>query len=242
MAFTRFRGIMVPAVLSACLLSPLAVAEPSVAQLEKQINARNAALLDMQNRVQQQEAAIRKLEGRIQDLSERLSALEKGTVRPVAPANGNQPAPDTASSAKNGPKPQPDSTQVTEAKKTAGDPKKIYDDSFASVRDNNFRKAEAGFTELIQNYPDSDLVPNSYYWLGQIYYKEKQYQKARENFLNVTKYKSCPKRADSIFKLGSIEELLKNPEKAKKFYQVVVNSYKGSAEAVLAQKALDRLK
>ena len=85
-------------------------------------------------------------------------------------------------------------------------------------------------------------MPNSYYWLGQIYYKQKQYQKSRENFLNVTKYKTCSKRADSIYKLGAIEELLKNPDKAKKFYQVVVNNYKGSTEAVLAQKALDRLK
>ena len=243
MAFTRLRGILVPAVLlSACLLSPLAAAEPTVAQLEKKINARNAALLEMQKRVQQQDATIRKLEGQIQDLSERLSALEKGGVRPQIPANPNPPAPDTASSGNNGPKPQPDVVPAPDAKKPAGDPKKLYDDSFAFVRDNNFRKAEAGFSELIQNYPDSDLVPNSYYWLGQIYYKEKQYQKARENFLNVTKYKSCQKRADSIYKLGAIEELLKNPDKAKKFYQVVVNSYKGSAEAVLAQKALDRLK
>ena len=83
MAFTRLRGILVPAVLlSACLLSPLAAAEPTVAQLEKQINARNAALLEMQNRVQQQDATIRKLEGQIQDLSERLSAfLPEITVR-----------------------------------------------------------------------------------------------------------------------------------------------------------------
>ena len=100
MAFTRLRGILVPAVLlSACLLSPLAAAEPTVAQLEKQINARNAALLEMQNRVQQQDATIRKLEGQIQDLSERLSALEKGGVRPQIPANPNPPAPDTAVSA-----------------------------------------------------------------------------------------------------------------------------------------------
>lgn len=238
MAFLKLKGALGTAIaLSAVLLSPLAVAEPTMAQLEKQLNDRNAALLKMQNRVQQQDAAIRDLQGRVQDLSDRLSALEKGVAKPQAPA-ASQTADQTA---KREPVTAP-AEPAPEPKKASGDPKKLYEDSFAQVRDNDLQKAEAGFLELIKSYPDSDLVPNSYYWLGQIYYKEKQYQKSRENFLNVTKYKTCSKRADSIYKLGAIEELLKNPDKAKKFYQVVVNNYKGSTEAVLAQKALDRLK
>ena len=233
MAFLKLKGALGTAIaLSAVLLSPLAVAEPTMAQLEKQLNDRNAALLKMQNRVQQQDAAIRDLQGRVQDLSDRLSALEKGGAKPQAPA--------VSQTADQSSKREP--VTAPEPKKTSGDPKKLYEDSFAQVRDNDLQKAEAGFLELIKSYPDSDLVPNSYYWLGQIYYKQKQYQKSRENFLNVTKYKTCSKRADSIYKLGAIEELLKNPDKAKKFYQVVVNNYKGSTEAVLAQKALDRLK
>ena len=238
MAFLKLKGALGTAVaLSAVLLSPLAVAEPTMAQLEKQLNDRNAALLKMQNRVQQQDAAIRDLQGRVQDLSDRLSALEKGGAKPQAPAANpaaDQTAKQEPAAAPEAPAPEP--------KKASGDPKKLYENAFTQVRDNDLQKAEAGFLELIKDYPDSDLVPNSYYWLGQIYYKQKQYQKSRENFLNVTKYKNCSKRADSIYKLGAIEELLKNPDKAKKFYQVVINSYKGSTEAVLAQKALDRLK
>ena len=50
MAFLKLKGALGTAVaLSAVLLSPLAVAEPTMAQLEKQLNDRNAALLKMQD-------------------------------------------------------------------------------------------------------------------------------------------------------------------------------------------------
>ncbi len=222
-------------------LSVTVQADPSYSELSKQLNARNVAILEMQNRINAQDETIRNLQGSLQDLSDRLQKLESAASQTssAAVASGvsvtkndtEKPVQETKSD-----KP------VVSSGASSDDAKALYEESFGYVRANDYKKAENGFNSLIKKYPDSDLVPNSYYWLGQILYKQKDYQKSRENFLNVTKFKDSPKRSDSIYKLGLIEENLKNIDKAKKFYQVVIKTYPGTTEAVLAKKSLDRLK
>ena len=89
---------------------------------------------------------------------------------------------------------------------------------------------------------DSALIPNAYYWMGQMKYKEKNYAKAKENFLSVTKYKDSQKRADSIYKLGLISLAQKDPGRAKKYFTLVVQQYPQDTSAMFAKKELEKIK
>ena len=75
-----------------------------------------------------------------------------------------------------------------------------------------------------------------------MFFKDKKYVEAKENFLSVTKYKTSSKRADSVYKLGQIYEFQGDKEKASKYYQLVLKSYPDSTEAQLAQNSLIKLK
>ena len=117
-----------------------------------------------------------------------------------------------------------------------------YDLAFAKVSSNDFSGAKTAFNSFIEEYSDSKLVPNCYYWMGQMALKQSRYDEAKQNFLKVTQYPDSSKRADSIFKLGQVAQKSKDNEKAKKFYQLVIKSYPNTTEAVMASRALESLR
>jgi len=119
--------------------------------------------------------------------------------------------------------------------------KKAYDEAYALLEKNELDKALLAFSSFAAKYPDDVLTPNSYYWLGQVQYLKKNYDKARVSFLNTAKFKSSPKRADALFKLGQTSEALGDKDKAKRFYEVLIASYPNSPSAALGKKALEKL-
>ncbi|AIL65266.1 Tol system periplasmic component TolR [Rickettsiales bacterium Ac37b] len=59
------------------------------------------------------------------------------------------------------------------------------------------------FKQFIKNYPNTDLTPEAYYWLGEIYFSKKDFENASINFLR--NYKLSPhgeKTVDSMLKLS----------------------------------------
>ncbi len=106
----------------------------------------------------------------------------------------------------------------------------------------NYQKAIVAFNDFIATYPKSNYIPNGQYWLGQLLYKEKEREKARQAFLVVTeKYLTSNKRADSLFKIGIIDEYLGKNSSAKIFYKKVIQEYADSSVATLAKQRLNGL-
>jgi tol-pal system protein YbgF len=103
----------------------------------------------------------------------------------------------------------------------------------------DFEQAITAFEAFIIDYPQSSYIANSYYWLGQLLYKEKKRSEARAAFLTVAeKYPESNKRPDSLYKIGFIDEYLGNVESAKIFYTKVVNEFPDSSAAELSKKRL----
>ncbi len=134
-------------------------------------------------------------------------------------------------------------TQVPVASKSTDDTasQQAYNEAVALINQGSLKEALVLMSKFIEDYPNSSLIPNAYYWVGQINYHQKQYSQARENFLKVTKYKDSNKRAEAIYKLGQIAENLNDKTKALKFYQVVLKTYPGKTEALLAKQAIENL-
>lgn len=218
------------------------VSDADFAKLQRQLNARDTAILDMQNQMSVQEATIRELQGKIDDLSNIVSNLQNtiNNLKKDAPVNVVKELD------------VPSDFKTTELQKTNVSEKGVvavnnqeqedYDTAYNFVKTNDFAKAQSLFTQFIKKYPNSSLVANCYYWKGQMFFKDKKYVEAKENFLSVTKYKTSSKRADSVYKLGQIYEFQGDKEKASKYYQLVLKSYPDSTEAQLAQNSLIKLK
>jgi tol-pal system protein YbgF len=106
----------------------------------------------------------------------------------------------------------------------------------------NYEQAITAFEAFVIDHPESSLIANSQYWLGQLLYKEKKRDEARNAFLIVTdEYPDSNKRADSLFKIGIIDEYLGKKDSAKIFYKKVLKEYAGSSAASLASKRLKGL-
>jgi tol-pal system protein YbgF len=106
----------------------------------------------------------------------------------------------------------------------------------------NYDQAITAFEAFVIDYPKSEYVANSQYWLGQLFNNKKKRSEARNAFLFVTeKYPNSNKRADSLYKIGLIDEYLGKIGSAKTFYKKVLKEYPNSSPANLAQKRLKAL-
>ncbi len=81
--------------------------------------------------------------------------------------------------------------------------KEAYDKAYNAMKKGDYKTAESGFTAFMKNYPESDLVGNANYWLGETYYAREMYEEAAGIFADgFTKYKKNSKAADNLLKLG----------------------------------------
>ena len=241
-----------------CMTNSYASDSDDINALRQELNARNAAMLEMQNTISRQDQTIRMLQGNLSDMETQISTLNENQkvlyteLESLKKANAQAPAAGgTSSVAASAISVQAGSTTAKEPEKKAtaqtnavitNEAKALYDDAYRKMAAGNFKEASAGFQELIIKHSDSALIPNAYYWMGQMKYKEKNFAKAKENFLIVTKYKDSQKRADSIYKLGLISLAQKDPERAKKFFKLVVQQYPQDTSAMFAKKELEKIK
>ena len=226
--------------------------EERVDKLERMVNSRNLVQIEMQQQVDALSNEVRELRGsleeanyKLQQATERQKALyqELDQVKSnaaTAPSAATAPASTPlvgatpAATAQSAP-------VATASAPVTPDEKQAYDAAVNLVmKDKSYDKAIPAFEAFIKQHPQSGLVPNAHYWLGQLQYNQGDKESAKANFLTVAqKYKDSPKRADALLKLGMITLSEGDKEKAGKFFQLVMKQYPDSPSAQLAQKALN---
>ncbi|WP_299776340.1 YbgF trimerization domain-containing protein [uncultured Pseudoteredinibacter sp.] len=73
----------------------------------------------------------------------------------------------------------------------------------------DYDQGEKLLLQHIANYPNSKFLPNSQYWLGQIYLIKRDYEQAKQRFLIVKEqFPDHDKYIDAVFKLGKAYHLL----------------------------------
>jgi len=117
--------------------------------------------------------------------------------------------------------------------------RKIYDSIFPLVKSKRYDDAIAGYKQFIADYPASNYVANSRYWLAQIYVVQGKTADAEREYLIVAKeHTTSTKAVEAWLKLGKLYERLGQPEKAVNAYNQVVTQY---GDSTAAQMAVDRL-
>jgi tol-pal system protein YbgF len=116
----------------------------------------------------------------------------------------------------------------------------LYDRVMEEFKHRDYEAALAGFRFFLELHGQSSLAANAHYWVGECQYRLGRYKEALKSFYHVVSYYPLsPKLAASTLKLGQTYTRLKDHEKARMMYERLVDEYPESAEAALAQKALD---
>lgn len=109
---------------------------------------------------------------------------------------------------------------------TIGTASVLYDAAQANLQRKDYTSAAAGFDRIIKEYPQHNLAPNAYYWLGETYYARKEYDKAALTFLEgKRKFPNSSKAGHSLLKLGLSLHFLKQDRDACLTFDEVEKNY-----------------
>lgn len=99
-----------------------------------------------------------------------------------------------------------------------------------------FDQAVVAFQQFLQRYPDGVYAANAHYWLGELYLVKSppDLEASRQSFaLLLSQYPDSSKVPDALFKLGKVQFLKGNREKAREYLDLVITQYEGSNNAVV---------
>ena len=119
--------------------------------------------------------------------------------------------------------------------------KKKYENAIKLLWASKFSEAETELQNLKKIEPD-DLMPNIQYWLGEVYYAQKNFEKAIIAFgEGLEKYPESIKGPDNLLKLGlSFSNLKKKDEACNVLFELEIK-YKDAPKNV-QERALSEIK
>jgi tol-pal system protein YbgF len=108
------------------------------------------------------------------------------------------------------------------------------------VKAGNYADALAALRAFVQRYPRHDYADNAQYWIGEVFYAQKDYVRALAEFRRVVEvYPRGNKVPDALLKVGYCHQAIGQGEKARAVLEQVVNLYPRSEPAALAAKRLE---
>ena len=133
-------------------------------------------------------------------------------------------------------------TSTTQTQTLAGqapnDPeaaKMAYKAAYALIRKRQFDASVVALLAFVKNFPQSDLVGNAYYWLGEVYMVQGDASLAVVSFEYViSKFPQHRKIPDALYKAGVAYQNTGNVDKANQLLQRVLAEYPESSAARLA--------
>ncbi|MGA9854149.1 MAG: tol-pal system protein YbgF [Gammaproteobacteria bacterium] len=200
----------------------------NVDNLQQQIDELRGAIQVLQH---DQQLTVKQQRDLYSDLDKRLQKLELGVNN-------------AAGSAAAGGATSPASTASTSAgAATAGGDQMAYQQNFNLLKQGRYEDAINGFTNFIQQYPQSPLVPNAEFWMGEAHYQMSDFQGALVNYQAVIQgYPSSNKAPDALLKTGYSQYEMQKYADARKTLESVIKQYPGTSVANLAKQRLQRMR
>jgi tol-pal system protein YbgF len=126
-------------------------------------------------------------------------------------------------------------------------PKLSEDDVYKSAKQaydkGDFNTAREGFQKLLKDFPKSENADNAQFWIGEIYYREKWYEKAILEYQKVIeKYPKGNKVTASLLKQGFAFFNLGDKSNARLILSELIKKYPKSNEAKIAERKLKGIK
>ena len=119
----------------------------------------------------------------------------------------------------------------------------IYNRAKQAFDQGNSEAARKGFEDLIKRFPKSDNADNAQFWIGEIYYREKWYEKAILEYQKVIEnYPKGNKLPASLLKQGFAFLKLGDKANSRLILQELVRKYPKTNEAKIAAEKIKELK
>jgi tol-pal system protein YbgF len=131
----------------------------------------------------------------------------------------------------------------TAALPAADNPTELYRISYDHVLAGEYKEAEQGFRQHIEQFPADDQTADARYWLGESLAAQGRNRDAAEVFLAAQKdYPKSKKAPEMLFKLGVSLVALDNKDVACATFNQVTKKYPKSGQALLARVAEEQSK
>tara|TARA_Y100000758_G_C15676036_1_gene283980 strand:+ start:28 stop:507 length:480 start_codon:yes stop_codon:yes gene_type:complete len=116
-----------------------------------------------------------------------------------------------------------------------------YIESLEAYQNGNWDVSIEGFSYLLMLNGQNELADNCQYWIGEIYYKMKQYHKAILEFNKVDiDFPDSDKIDDSIYQLANCYLKLGNKDQAEEYLLLLIDRYQDSEYVKKANYLLER--
>jgi tol-pal system protein YbgF len=246
---------------SGCAYQKVEALSQKVAEQQRQISILQREDIEIKSRLEEQKTAnylldkrMKELGDRLGDSQARLQTLEIGVgelkgmleevkslvAKPAAPPS----APVTAAppEVKPGPPPPQPTPEVAPLPPGRLGSEELYNEAMRLLRAGEMGEAIGQFEKYVREYPHSELADNAQYWIGEAYYAQKDYDRARKEFEKViSDFPRGDKVPDALLKIGFCYLETGQKEKGKAELRKVVSQYPKSPAASLAKKKLGEL-
>jgi tol-pal system protein YbgF len=205
-------------------------------QMNEEIRVLNGRLEELEHSMKQQQSAVEESENKRQEKLDRLAQLTDQNSDKILRLEQYLNLESTK-------KP----LAVTTAPGVSAEKPLLEDELYGSAKQafdqGDFEAARMGFQEFIKRYPNSKNADNAQFWIGEIYYSEKWYEKAILEYQNVIeKYPTGNKVPAALLKQGLAFANIGDKPNAKLILEELRRKYPDSNEAKVAAEQLKALK
>jgi len=220
-----------------------------VASLERKLEARNKAQVEVQRQLDESQTEknflrgvtelhshqISQLLNRQRELYQELDRRVSEALKQAEPKAVYALAPDVTAT-------NPDVVSLNVAQDYSHNvtENEAYDRALNLVlKDKRYEQAILEFRVFNKSYPQSSYAPNSHYWLGQLLYNKAKLTEAQQEFdIVVKQHPDSAKRPDALLKLAMVAQKLNNQKDALLLYRQLLKEYPDSTSAQLAKPRL----
>jgi len=201
--------------------------------LERELKLLSEALEDNLARPEEIKTTNKfEFESTIARLEKRLQKLEKSPLATRVPEIKKKPSPSII--------PLPQTTVTTPLAGTRE--KALYDDAYATFKRGNIKTAKDKFKKFIASFPDSTYKVNAMLWVGECFYKTKDYAEAIIKYDEIiANHPHHPKAASALLKQGFAFLKLGDTTDGKLLLEKVIANYPESDPAEIARRKLKNI-
>lgn len=210
-----------------------------ISRLEQQVNG--IAQMNLPQQIADLQQQVQKLNGQLEELTHQLDVQSRTQqhVEALPPAPPPQPTYATPpSSGQIVPTVTPNNNSVPNPPTDTA----AYQAALNLLTSKQYAQAMAGFLNYIREHPNGQFVSNAHYWLGEIYFQQRNLRQAELEFnLVINQFASSNKVPDAKLRLAVLHAQQGKTAQAIQELKNVMQSYPGSPAAQLAEIQLQQL-
>jgi tol-pal system protein YbgF len=121
-------------------------------------------------------------------------------------------------------------------------PQEVYNMAYSDYLKGNFQLAIDGFKIYLQQFPESPIVDNALYWIGECYFSQKDYREAIDRYNElILNYPEGDKTPAAYLKKGISLMELDRKEEALSAFKLLISKYPFEEETKIAQQKIKEL-